>query len=295
MDNISKLLLEAAELLNEGARNRKEFKDEDGNSSYSCGRRAAKKLAKIDDDGDATDAAYDILRGMAIKNDNMIEMRNKDKKHIYAKKILNGKLSEKDIKAYNRLMDSEFLHKKINDRSITQNESIAVLLTEAAELLSEGIFFNKKEKSSDIDYEKIAKDKLNSFKENNKDLIKYMEDTNKKLSSIKTVNNVQIDNIMINQLCFDNITKSNMDKFYKDVIDFIKNIKYNINKIKENSDLKHKIENQGIDIKKLTDSKIHIEFNISLYSFECNLTRNLLWSFKLSNGKITTIDYIEVD
>lgn len=132
-ESIAVLLTEAAEILNEGAKNRKEYKDPNGDTSHSAGRRAAKKIAK----GNYCDATSDIIKGMAIKNDNIINQRNSDKKHIYAKKILNNSASKKDKEHYLKLIDSDSLHNKISNRGKSQNESIIALLTEAVEILKD--------------------------------------------------------------------------------------------------------------------------------------------------------------
>ena len=154
MNNLSELLLEAADLLTEAARYRKEIKDKDGNSSYLYGRKAAKAMAEYKDDKDelrkgAARMKYYTTSSRPHRNRKTYTNMSKEEREqmyndIVAKtaidytdyntnKDLGKNLSDYNNDKLNRKI--ALIEKRKNRKS--QNESIAVLLTEAAELLNE--------------------------------------------------------------------------------------------------------------------------------------------------------------
>ena len=148
------LLNEASELLTEGARYRKEIKDKDGNSSHSYGKKASKAMAEYKDDKDelrkgAARMKYYTTSSRPHRNrKTYTNMSKEEREQMYndivsktaidytnysTNKDLGKSLSDYNNDKLNRKMA---LIEKKNRKS--QNESIAILLTEASELLNEG-------------------------------------------------------------------------------------------------------------------------------------------------------------
>lgn len=147
------LLCEATELLNEGARYRKELKDKDGNSSYSYGKKAAKAMAEYKDDKEelrksAARMKYRPQGRSHTGRKTYANMSKEEKEQMYndivtktatdyikytTNKDLGKKLSDYNDDKLNRKI--ALIERRKNRKS--QNESIAILLTEAAELLNE--------------------------------------------------------------------------------------------------------------------------------------------------------------
>ena len=170
MDNkefVKVLLNEATELLNEGAKYRKRLIDISiGGSSYKNGKNASKLYAKAKED----EAIYNNINSKKKKSfDELVTMKMKEMEMDAHKKTADF-FKEKGKKVSNNVRS--FIDKK------SQNESIAILLTEAALLLNEtnydikrgnllyadekfiGSFDNEKEKQELIDeYEEEQKNK----------------------------------------------------------------------------------------------------------------------------------------
>ena len=116
MDNreLYGLLVEAAELLNEGARYRKEIKDEQGDSSHSIGKYASKLYARKDNLGGIIWNTAGKLVASNIKDD-----INPDSKSLQTMaRYMTGEMSDEEKKEYERKEKSKELHDKINNKSI---------------------------------------------------------------------------------------------------------------------------------------------------------------------------------
>ena len=136
------LLCEATELLNEGARYRKEIKDYEGYSSHSIGKKASKLYAKKDNLGAIIWNTAGKMMSANTKDD--INPNSASKSLNNMAKYMTGEITDSEKKEYEKREKSKELHDKINNRAKkTQNESIAILLTEAALLLNEGARWKK--------------------------------------------------------------------------------------------------------------------------------------------------------
>ena len=198
MDNkeFAKVLLsEASELLNESTRYDKELSKRAGyTSSKKYGNIAAKHIAKACDSKNKLDRAAEIAKSISATSTGAhIKELNKetldhmddfgdfpDDEGLRKYKLHNmiSSPSDKGVK-----FDLEVYKNHKDTRKKSQNESIAVLLTEAAQLLNEGIFFNKNKKSK---LDKVKVDYLTKFNDPKswnkiKNKIAYYEYTGKDL------------------------------------------------------------------------------------------------------------------